>query len=105
MKYSPAYLAIHLDTLYTYGRFPLDMAALGIPTIGSNRNHTNKILWPQLTVDPIRDIPLAQKLALRLINEKDFYLSQVESARAALPQFSSDIAKNRLLHIISELST
>lgn len=102
-KYAPAYLAIHLDTLYTYGRFPLDMAALGIPTIGSNRNQTNNILWPKLTVDPIKHIPLAQKLALRLINESGFYLSQVESARAALPGFSSDIAKNRLLKIINEL--
>jgi len=104
-KYTHAYLAIHLDTLYTYGRFPLDMAALRIPTIGSNRNHTNKILWPQLTVDPIKEIPRAHQLALRLINDKAFYLAQLQTARAALSQFSPDIAKARLLKIISNLST
>ncbi len=102
-KYSRAYLAIHLDTLYTYGRFPLDMAALGIPTIGSNRNQTNKILWPQLTVDPIKEIPLAQKLALRLIDDRKFYIEQVESGLFALTQFDPDDAKNRLLNIINKL--
>lgn len=102
-KYTHAYLAVHLDTLYTYGRFPLDMAALGIPTIGSDRNHTNRILWPQLTVDPIRGIHAAHKLATRLINDKDFYLSQINSAREALSQFSPDNAKNRLLTTINQL--
>lgn len=102
-KYSRAYFAVHLDTLYTYGRFPLDMAALGIPTIGSDRNHTNRFLWPRLTVDPIRGIPSAHKLASRLINDKDFYLEQIHSAQEALSQFSPDNAKNRLLNIINKL--
>ena len=103
-KYSHSYFAIHLDTLYTYGRFPLDMAALGIPTVGSNRNQTNKILWPELTVDPIKEIPRAQELALQLINDPDFYRGQVAAGLFALAQFNPDDAKSRLLDIINNLS-
>jgi len=103
-RYCQAYFCIHLDTSYTLGRFPLDMAALGIPVIGSNRNQTNKILWPDLSIDPVKDILMAKKLATRLIADKDFYLSQVRSGGLALAEFSPDIVKNRLLKHIEELS-
>ncbi len=103
-KYASAYFAIHLDTLYTYGRFPLDMAALGVPTIGSNRNQTNKVLFPELTLDPIKDISRAHQLAARLISDETFYSRQVESGRKALSLFAPDIARSRLLAIIHDLS-
>lgn len=102
-KYAYAYMAIHLDTLYTYGRFPLDMAALGVPTIGSNRNQTNKILFPELTIDPIKDISRAHQLATRLLDDEAFYTNQVESGRKALSIFSPDIARSRLLAIIHDI--
>lgn len=103
-RYRQAYFCVHLDTLYTFGRFPLDMAALGIPVIGSNRNQTNKVLWPQLTIDPVKDIAHAKELARRLIDDKDFYTQQILSGTAGLAQFSPAITKERLLALIKDLS-
>lgn len=102
-RYSQAYFCVHLDTLYTFGRFPLDMAAMGIPVIGTDRNQTNKVLWPELTVDPVKEIPRAQYLACRLINDKDFYTRQIESGTAGLAEFSPVVTKKRLLDLIEEL--
>lgn len=103
-RYSRTYFCIHLDTLYTYGRFPLDMAALGIPVIGSNRNHTNKILWPGLTIDPIKETKRAGPMIDQLLNDKDFYDAQVRYAQSVLPGFAPEITKKRLLNIIHKLT-
>lgn len=103
-KYKQAYLCIHLDSLYTYGRFPLDMAALGIPVVGSNRNQSQILLWPGLTVDPIKEIKKAESLVHKLINNQPFYVSQTEYAREAIAGFTPEKAKTRLLNIITNLT-
>lgn len=103
-RYSQAYFCVHLDTLYTWGRFPLDMAAMGIPVIGTDRNQTNKVLWPELTIDPVKEIFRAQQLACRLVNDKEFYTKQIESGTAGLAEFTPTATKKRLLDNIKELS-
>lgn len=102
-RYSVAHFCIHLDTLYTYGRFPLDMAAMGIPVIGTDRNQTNKILWPALTIDPVKDVVKGKKLAEQLVNDIDFYNAQREIGAAGLHAFSAEKVKNRLMNIINEI--
>lgn len=102
-RYRNAHFCVHLDTLYTFGRFPLDMAAMGIPVIGSNRNETNKILWPDLTIDPVKDIEKAKGLAKRLTEDKDFYTAQVEAGMNNLAWYSPQITRRRLLEAIKEI--
>lgn len=102
-RYSQAYIGIHLDTLYTWGRFPLDMAALGIPVIGSNRNQTNNILWPELTVDPIQETGVAVLVAQRLLKDRTYYLAQINRAYKALENFTAVSTKRRLLDIIRDV--
>lgn len=80
----------------------MDMAALGIPVIGSNRNQTNRLLWPELTVDPVKETGATLLLAQRLVENKAYYLAQVQCAHKALNGFAPEIAKKRLLDIIKE---
>jgi hypothetical protein len=54
------------------GTFALNCAYLGIPCIGYKGLDTQETLHPQLSVN-IGDIELANSLAIRLRDDKEFY--------------------------------
>ncbi len=72
-RYSKCYLCINLDPLGSWGRFSLDIAALGIPVIGTHIHQTQKILFPQLTFDPFLEMPKVISVYQRLLSDINFY--------------------------------
>jgi len=72
-KYSQCYLGINLDPLGSWGRFSLDVAAMGIPVIGTFAQHTQKKLFPMLTFDPFLEVPKIIATYQRLFSDFKFY--------------------------------
>ena len=69
-KYSSVYACVNLCNRYTWGRINLDMAALGIPTIGTRGCETQQKLFPSLTVsDAFRSIPEALNLCKAILRD------------------------------------
>lgn len=64
--------AVHLMPTVAAGTFSLNCAYFGIPCIGNEKVDTQRILFPELSVD-VDDIEKAVKLAERLKNDSDFY--------------------------------
>lgn len=65
-------VGIHLMRTHAAGTFALNCAYLGIPCIGYKGLDTQEILHPNLSVN-IGDIDQANKLAIRLRDDVDFY--------------------------------
>ena len=64
--------AVHLMPTAAAGTFSLNCAYFGIPCIGNKNVDTQNICHPDLSVD-IDDVEKARKLAIRLVNDKEFY--------------------------------
>jgi len=64
--------AVHLMPTIAAGTFSLNCAYFGIPCIGNEKVDTQRILFPELSVD-VEDVEKARKLAIRLKNDLDFY--------------------------------
>ena len=64
--------AVHLMPTIAAGTFSLNCAYFGIPCIGNIKVDTQRICFPELSVD-VEDIEKATKLALKLKNDNDFY--------------------------------
>ncbi len=64
--------AVHLMPTVAAGTFSLNCAYWGIPCIGNEKVDTQKLCFPELSVD-IDDIESAVKLAQKLKNDEDFY--------------------------------
>ena len=62
------------------GTFNLNCAFLGIPCIAYDNVNTQKYLHPNLSV-PDGDIEQARNLAIRLKNDKDFYIECSSNAK------------------------
>lgn len=72
--------AIHLNPTLIAGTFNLNCAYLGIPCIGNINSNTQRICFPDLSIEPY-DIKSAKKLIQKLCNDKDFYLYCSTSAK------------------------
>ena len=75
-KYKYAYM-MSLGT--AAGSFALNCGYLGIPCIGDERADTQKLLFPELSVD-IYDIEKGRNLTKKLRDDKDFYSDTVKHA-------------------------
>jgi len=64
--------AVHLNPNSIGGTFSLNCAYLGIPCIGNINSNTQRICFPDLSIDP-DDIKTAKQLMKLLCNDKDFY--------------------------------
>ena len=69
---------INLDPRYTWSRFVIDAAALRIPIITTKSTAFGSELFPATTVDNEFQVEEALSLAIRLIEDKDFYRSVAE---------------------------
>jgi hypothetical protein len=81
---SRSLLWMNLDPRYTWARYVLDAAALGIPIITTRETWHASHLFPDLVVDTPYDIAGATALAQRLLNDEEFYRSTTEQALAGL---------------------
>ena len=65
--------AVHLMPTVAAGTCSLNCAYFGIPTIGNEKVDTQKILFPDLSVD-VDNVQLAKEIALKLKNDSEFYI-------------------------------
>ena len=73
--------AIHLMPTIAAGTFSLNCAYFGIPCIGNEKVDTQRLCYPELSVD-VEDIETARKIANLLKNDKDFYKQCSENAKS-----------------------
>ena len=64
--------AIHLNPNTIGGTFSLNCGYLGIPCIGNIHQNTQRLCFPDLSVEP-HDLKKAKKLVNKLKNDLDFY--------------------------------
>lgn len=83
--------AVHLNPNSIAGTFSLNCAFLGIPCIGSNHTDTQRLCFPELTVDP-SDLRTAKALALKLKTDTDFYNEVSKSSKKYYAQYFSENA-------------
>ena len=102
--YSRSYMCVSLCNRYTWGRINLDMAALGIPVIGTRGCETQEYLFPLTTVrDPFKDVENTMKLAEKLDADLDFYNNVVEMSNLRLDKYSIESAVQRFNLILNSL--
>ena len=73
--------AIHLMPTIAAGTFSLNCAYFGIPCIGNEKVDTQRLCYPELSVD-VEDIETARKIANLLKNDEDFYKQCSENAKS-----------------------
>lgn len=71
--------AIHLMPTIAAGTFSLNCAHLKIPCISNEKLDTQRICFPELSVD-VNDLETVKKLVVRLRDDKDFYNECSETA-------------------------
>jgi hypothetical protein len=95
--------AVHLNPNTIGGTFSLNCAYLGIPCIGNIDSNTQRLCFPETSVDP-RDLKSAKKIAKKLLNDIDFYNEVSETAlREYQINFSEDAYVKHWNYIKSEL--
>ena len=79
------------------GSFALNCAYLGIPCIGNRNADTQRILFPDLAIDPF-DNKSALELTLKLTNDLDFY-KEVSTKSQIL--FYKEFTKEKMINLIN----
>lgn len=92
-------LGLHLDYRYTWGKFPIECAAVRMPCVAPPSLYTQKILFPRLCV-PYYDIDGAAALMRKLVSDAGFYEETVAYAESQLVFFGYDKTRKRLLDLI-----
>lgn len=97
---SEFYLWIDIDNRYTWGRYVLDAAALGIPIVTTSSTGHGGDLFPETTIDDWTQINKAVEKAERLIADKNFYDDVVQYADENFPDLSHETMKRKLLELL-----
>ena len=87
---------INLDSRYTWARYVLDAAALGIPIITTSSTGHANTLFPNTTIDNPFDTSRAVEIGLKLLKDKDYYKDVIEIAKEKLSWFSIEKTLKRL---------
>lgn len=95
--------AVHLNPNTIGGTFHLNCAYLGIPCIGNILTNTQRLCFPDLSVEP-EDIKQAKYLMNKLKTDKHFYLSCSRKAKNLYEKyFAEEVYKKTWEQIISEV--
>lgn len=92
---------VNLDARYTWARYVLDAAALGIPIITTENTWQGPRLFPDLVVQSPYDVKGAEALARRLTEDADFYESVVVQASAQLDWYRPEATVQRLYEALN----
>ncbi len=92
---------INLDTRYTWGRYVLDAASLGIPIITTESTGHAETLFPLTTLKNGFDIDGAVKLGKKLITDAGFYLEVSNYAKEQIKQYGLDSIRSKILSLLS----
>ena len=96
--------AIHMNPNTIGGTFYLNCAYLGIPCIGNKHANTQRICFPDLSVEP-NDIAGAKQLMKKLRKDEEFYLYCSNKAKKLyLEHFSESVYKDKWNKIMEEIN-
>jgi len=101
--YSACWGSVLMSNEYTWGRYSLDFAALGIPVVGSNRQFTQSILFPSLCFEPYLETRLAVAQIKSLMFDRSCYRSIVDYAQSQLEIFDLDASRKRMENFLEEI--
>jgi len=86
---------------HTYGRSSVDMAAVGVPMIGSDRIESMRRCFPDLAIDPC-DGKEFHRLAKKLWTDTEFYQKVQDYASEACEYYNYKNSKIRFLQHLEE---
>jgi hypothetical protein len=92
---------INLDTRYTWGRYVLDAASLGIPIITTASTGHGETLFPLTTLKNGFDIDGAVKLGKKLISDSGFYKEVSLYSQEQIKQYGLDSIRSKILSLLS----
>lgn len=93
---------VHLMPTVAAGSLSLNSAMVGVPCIGNKDDDTQRILFPDLSID-VTDVATARSLAERLATDQVFYQQVVTTALNNLNQFNIDNNKQFYLNTIEKV--
>jgi len=87
---------VNLDDRYTWGRYVLDAAALGVPCITTRNTAHGPYLFPETCVEDVFSTEQAVSMASRLVSDAKFYQHVVDFAQSRLNRYSAEACVERL---------
>ena len=87
---------------HTYGRTSVDTAALGIPTIGSDRIFSMKQCFPNMCCDPF-DLKTLSSIAERVLKDGRWLDEQMSIASDRCEYFNYKNSKSRYMEMVEEV--
>jgi hypothetical protein len=88
-------------TLTSQSRTGWDCAAMGVPMVGSDRNHSARICFPKTSCDPF-DIKKIRELTLKLLNDEAFRKEVIDYAKNAVEIVNYENSKANYLKALEE---
>lgn len=82
------------------GSFALNCAYLGIPCIGNKNADTQRLLFPDLSID-VYDNKSAVELTRKLVDDLDFYKKVSTKAREI---YSKEFTKEKMIEVLNEVT-
>jgi len=102
-RYRRCWGGICLTNEFTWGRYALDFAALGMPVVGSVRQFAQRILFPTLSFEPYLEADKAVAAVKRLEKDLNYYKEITEYARHQLNIFDMDSARRRMQCLLEKV--
>lgn len=82
-------LWVNMDDRYTWGRYVLDAAALGVPIVTTRSTGHGSILFPDTTVETAFDVDDAVRQARQLLDDADYYAHVSNVAKERIWQYDA----------------
>ena len=92
---------VKLSSCHTYGRNTVDTAALGVPTMGTDRVYSMVKCFPKMIADPF-DFKKQMQIADNIMNNRKWLDEQIEYASNACEFFNYDNSKKRFLDALED---
>jgi len=92
---------VELSSCHTYGRNSVDTAALGIPTMGTDRVYSMAKCFPNMVADPF-DFKSQMSVADKIMKGGKWLDEQMSIASDACEYFNYDNSKKRFLDALDE---
>ena len=95
-------LILEQCSYHTYGRTTVDTAALGIPSIGTDRVFSMRHCWKNMCCDPFDQKKLLE-LADKVLKGGEWLQEQVDYARESCEYFNYDNSRQRYLAMVEDV--
>jgi SAM-dependent methyltransferase len=99
-----AFCWLNLDERYTWARYVLDAAALGIPIITTASTGHGEALFPATTLRDELQLSEAVELVVRLLDDRSFYCEVSKQATGYLEQFAPAVMCEKLVSALNQIS-